>query len=67
MELCDTANAHRALPAFTSLDQFVEDCGDGQPWVAAPGEQVSDIKSPANPIRNRASRDFFRFHTNPRG
>lgn len=45
LELRDTTDGHRALLAFTSLEQLVQGCGDGQPWIAVPGETVTDIKA----------------------
>lgn len=45
LELRDTTDGNRALLAFTSLDQLVAGCGDGQPWVAVPGQHVNDIKA----------------------
>lgn len=44
VELRDTTDGHRALLTFTSLQQLVDGCGDGQPWVAVRGEQIEDIK-----------------------
>lgn len=45
VELRHTADGQRALLAFTSVDNLVEGCGDGQPWVAVKGEQIADIKT----------------------
>lgn len=45
LELRDTTDGHRALLAFSSLDQLVAGCGDGQPWIAVHGENVADIKA----------------------
>jgi hypothetical protein len=45
VELRDTTDGHRALLTFTSLQQLVDGCGDGQPWVAVKGEQIEDIKA----------------------
>lgn len=44
LELRDTADGHRALLAFTSLDQLVAGCGDGQPWVAVRGWQLDELR-----------------------
>lgn len=44
LELRDTTDGNRALLAFTSLEQLVAGCGDGQPWIAVPGTNVADIK-----------------------
>jgi hypothetical protein len=32
------------LPMFSSLDQLITNCGEGQPWVAIPAEQVEDFR-----------------------
>ena len=45
LELRDTTDGSRALLAFTSLDQLVAGCGDGQLWIAVPGTNVPDIKT----------------------
>lgn len=45
LELRDTTDGNRALLAFTSLEQLVAGCGDGQPWIAVPGANVDDIKT----------------------
>ncbi|MGI8310326.1 SAV_915 family protein [Saccharopolyspora hattusasensis] len=37
VEMRDTTDGQRALLAFTSLQELVDSCGDGQPWVAVPG------------------------------
>ncbi|WP_184725527.1 SAV_915 family protein [Saccharopolyspora phatthalungensis] len=44
VELRDTADGQRALLAFTSVQELVDGCGDGQAWVAVQGEQIVDIK-----------------------
>lgn len=33
-----------ALPVFSSLDQLIADCGEGQPWVAIPAERVEEFR-----------------------
>ncbi|GAA4861369.1 SAV_915 family protein [Saccharopolyspora cebuensis] len=45
LELRDADDGNRALLVFTSLEQLVQGCGDGQPWVAVPGGHVDDIKA----------------------
>lgn len=33
-----------ALPVFSSLDELVADCGEGQPWVAIAAGQVDEFR-----------------------
>lgn len=33
-----------ALPLFSSLEQLIADCGEGQPWVAVPAERVEEFR-----------------------
>lgn len=33
-----------ALPLFSSLDELVADCGEGQPWVAIAAERVEEFR-----------------------
>jgi hypothetical protein len=32
------------LPVFSSLDQLIADCGEGQPWIAVAAERVEEFR-----------------------